>query len=65
MTPADDIDDKSASSQTKRHGTRPTAGRLRSVGPESEVRGGSEAPEADLNHADEAGMDADKAEDKV
>ncbi len=60
MTPPDDIKDLVPSSQPERKVTEPSPKRRRVVGPESEVRGGPEAPDASLDD-----IPADDGKDKI
>ena len=68
MTPADDINGIPASSEVERMPEKTPASGRRMVGPESEARGGSEAPDVTLDEAvpangplDQAKTERDKA----
>ncbi len=49
MTPADDIPNRTPPTQTERPIKRDEAASRRAVGPESETRGGPEAPDETLD----------------
>jgi hypothetical protein len=61
MTPADDIDRQPASDETEADRGGKTSDGRRVIGPESEVRGGSEAPNKTLDEATPVGGRDDPA----
>ena len=60
MTPPDDIHPETDTEVETEASAKPKARRLGSVGPESEVRGGPEAPEDSPADADDAPSQRDR-----